>query len=76
MAGGGVLGGIATHAWAMAAELGGPFSAFQQARAHLPDGRRVSNWYLITPAGGQVCLNVPQGSCVMDSVALQHVHAW
>jgi hypothetical protein len=47
-------GASPSGAGAMAAGLGGPFSAFQQARAHLPDGRRVSNWYLITPAGGQV----------------------
>lgn len=34
--------------------LGGPFSAFQQAKSNLPDGRRVSNWYLLNPAGDQV----------------------
>lgn len=41
---------------AMTEALGGPFAAYQQGKAALPDGRRVSNWYLITPEGGQVGL--------------------
>ena len=43
-----------TSRLAMTEALGGPFAAYQQGKSSLPDGRRVSNWYLITPEGQQV----------------------
>lgn len=32
----------------------GPFVAFQQGKDALPDGRRVSNWYLLDDSGNSV----------------------
>ncbi len=40
----------------------GPFVAFQQGKDALPDGRRVSNWYLLDDSGNSVCLALAAGS--------------
>ena len=53
----------------------GPFVAFQQGKDALPDGRRVSNWYLLDDGGNSVRrLEAHIRLCVNDTLLRVHRH--